>query len=253
MVDLPQRPAPPRSPLDTIGRGVHAAVDRIQWFGIGRLVAVSCCVVAVGAGAFWLVRAPTPPVEASLPYASSSTAATSLPTSTPAPTSTPTTVAESAVDPAGEVVVHVAGAVVAPGVYRLEAGSRAIDAVLAAGGATADADPDAVNLAQVLRDGDRIVVPTVADAVELVPGISGSGGGEAGTTGGTDAGTEAPVDLNRAGVDELDALPGIGPATAAAIVAHRDEHGPFASVDDLADVRGIGPTKLDALRGLVTV
>ncbi|MEY4174789.1 MAG: hypothetical protein RI900_1954, partial [Actinomycetota bacterium] len=98
--------------------------------------------------------------------------------------------------------------------------------------------PDAINLAARLLDGQRVYVPRVGEAVP--PG----------------AGPEAPsgpLDLNSATEEQLDDLPGVGPATAAAIVAHRDSNGPFGSVDDLGEVRGIGPAKLDALRGLVTV
>ena len=87
-------------------------------------------------------------------------------------------------------------------------------------------------------------VPPAASSSPDSGGVTGAAGSGAGG---------GPVDLNTAGVDELDALPGVGPATAAAIVAHRDSQGPFASVDELLDVRGIGPAKLDALRPLVTV
>ena len=158
-------------------------------------------------------------------------------------------VAPAAVD----VLVHVAGAVVHPGVYRLAAGSRVVDAVLAAGGVSAEADGDGVNQAQVLQDGERVYVPSVAEQVSVPAGVSGGTGAPgAGAGAGAAASPPAPVDLNAAGAAQLDLLPGIGPSTAAAIVAYREAHGPFATVDDLADVRGIGPAKLDALRGLVT-
>ena len=138
-------------------------------------------------------------------------------------------------------MVHGAGAVVSSGGYRLPPGRRVIDAVQVAGGLAGDALPDAVNLAALLTDGERVYVPAVGESVpSLVVGPPG-------TT--VPAG---PVNLNTATADDLDSLPGIGPATAAAIIAHRDQHGPFATVDDLADVRGIGPAKVEALRGLVT-
>jgi competence protein ComEA len=145
------------------------------------------------------------------------------------------------------VVVHVAGAVVAPGVYRLSAGARVVDAIATAGGLRADAATDAVNQAALVRDGERVYVPAVGEAVP--PGAMGSG-----STGGTSSSVPTgPLDLNVATAEQLDTLPGVGPATAAAIVAYRDDHGPFATVDDLGEVRGIGPAKLEALRDLVRV
>ena len=149
--------------------------------------------------------------------------------------------------------MHVAGAVNAGGVYRLDAGARVLDAVAAAGGMTTDADEDAVNLAAPVKDGERVYVPRIGQAVPVV--VTGAGGGSAGSGegGSTDTTPSGPVNVNSASADELDSLPGVGPATAAAIIAHRDQHGPFGSIEDLADVRGIGPSKLDALRGLVTV
>lgn len=144
-------------------------------------------------------------------------------------------------------MVHVAGSVALPGVYQLPAGARVIDAVAIAGGAGADAQAEALNLAAPLHDGDRVYVPSLVDEVAIPVGVTSA---TAAAGGGAPAG---PVDLNRATADELDSLPGVGPSTAAAIIAHRDQHGPFASIDALADVRGIGPTKLESLRGLVTV
>jgi competence protein ComEA len=149
------------------------------------------------------------------------------------------------------VTVHVAGAVVRPGVVTLPAGSRAVDAVSAAGGLAAGADPDRVNLAAALSDGQRLVIPLVGQPppAEFVPSPPPTG---AGSAAGSPA-TQGPVDLNTATEPDLDRLPGIGPATAAAIVSHRSLHGPFRTVEDLLDVRGIGEAKLDALRGLVSV
>jgi competence protein ComEA len=160
------------------------------------------------------------------------------------------------------LVVQAAGAVVHPGVYRVPAGSRVDDLVRAAGGVRLDADLDRVNLAAPVHDGERVWVPRVGEEV-APPVIAGGGsvsspaapGGGAG--GGADAGSPgeptAPIDLNTATAEQLDTLPGVGPVTAAAIVAHRDEHGPFGSVDDLLDVRGIGEAKLEQLRPLVRV
>lgn len=128
--------------------------------------------------------------------------------------------------------------------YELPAGSRAADAIAAAGGASPGADPDALNLAAVLADGDRVAVPVEGEvpAAPVGPVAEQAGGAASG-----------PVDVNTASAAALEQLPGVGPATAQAIVAHREAHGPFASVDDLEAVRGIGPAKLEALRDAVTV
>jgi competence protein ComEA len=157
-------------------------------------------------------------------------------TLTPTPTPTSTSVDAS-------IVVYVAGAVAEPGVYRLAASARVNDAVAIAGGAAAGADLNMVNLAAVVHDGERVYVPAVGEAmppvIEYSPAANTSPAG--------------PVNINSATAEQLDVLPGVGPATASAIVAHREQHGPFQTVEQLGDVRGIGPAKLDALRGLVTV
>ena len=158
--------------------------------------------------------------------------------------------------PPAELYVHVAGAVSAPGLYVLVPGARVADAVTAAGGFAADADGDRINLAAELDDGQQVYVPRHGepDRPALAGGGQGPGAGAGGAgTGGPVATPEAPVDVNSASVEQLEALPGIGPSIAAAIVRHRDEHGPFRTVDDLADVAGIGPAKLEAIRELVTV
>ena len=136
---------------------------------------------------------------------------------------------------APRLVVDVAGAVRRPGLYRLATGARVDDAVAAAGGGTARADIAAVNLAAPLADGEQVVVP-----------VRGAAGGASGAAGGT------VVDLNSATAEQLDALPGIGPSTAAKIVAYRQQHGAFHSLAELDAVSGIGPSKLAELKGLVT-
>jgi competence protein ComEA len=213
----------------------------VDWFGLRRLIAVAVTVVAVVAGGWWLLRSPAPSTEAGLPRA----------TTTVAPSGT--TVAPAAAAASGvratstslptSVVVDVAGAVVHPGVYELAPGARVHAAVEAAGGAAPDADLAAVNLAAPLLDGAQVYVPVV--------GATPRAGAPPGPSPPTTA--PGPLDINRATAEQLDALPGIGPATAQAIVTHREEHGPYASVDALEDVRGIGPAKLDAIRALVTV
>lgn len=142
---------------------------------------------------------------------------------------------------AGRVVVHVVGQVAAPGVVELPAGSRVADAVEAAGGATAGADLAAVNLARVLVDGEQVVVPAPGQAAPAAAAGAGGGGGD------------GLVDLNTADAAELDTLPGIGPVLADRIVAWRAEHGRFTTVDELAEVSGIGPALLSRLRDLVRV
>lgn len=152
---------------------------------------------------------------------------------------------------AGKVLmVHVAGAVKNPGVYPLAAGSRVVDALQAAGGRRDDAREDLLNLAAALADGDKVYVPSSRD---LAAGGSGSTPGQPAPA--VPGWPPAPgkVDLNRADQAALDALPGVGPSLASAIVRYRQEHGPFRSVDDLEKVPGIGPSKLASLRDLVVV
>ena len=134
--------------------------------------------------------------------------------------------------------VHVAGAVVDPGLYRFPSGSRVADAIEAAGGPGRRADLDAVNLAEVLRDGLKIDVPirgtTVAASSTSTPWAS-------------------VVNLNTADQPALETIPGVGPVTATAILQHRTEIGGFEAVEQLLDVTGIGPATLEALRPYVTV
>lgn len=161
-------------------------------------------------------------------------------TSTPAATPTP-----------GPIQVEVAGAVVAPGVYTLPAGARGADAIAAAGGLTADADSAAINLARPLQDGEQLVAPTRPPAQPAA--AAGSLPLDAVRSGGIDLVVAGLIDLNRASLEELDQLPGIGPVTAQAIVEHRTTHGPFRSVDELVDVKGVGPATLEKIRALITV
>jgi competence protein ComEA len=172
--------------------------------------------------------------------------------------------------PAG-VVVDVGGAVLRPGVYHLPAGSRVADAIEAAGGYGASVDADRVageiNLAAVVLDGAKIRVPVRGEAAPAAPvaaGGSGAAGGSdaaggsggAGATGGSDAGGSGDagglVDLNSASAEALDGLPGVGPKTAAKIIAAREER-PFAAVDDLLARKVVGPATLEKLRPLVRV
>jgi len=148
----------------------------------------------------------------------------------------------------GRAVVHVAGAVREPGVYRLREGDRVADAVDRAGGATGRADLTLLNLAAEVEDGRQVVVPERGAAGSGVAG----GGGEAGTgaTGGAQA---PPVNLNTATLEQLDTLEGVGPGIAQRILDYRDEQGSFGNVDELGQVPGIGEKRMAALRDKVTV
>jgi competence protein ComEA len=141
---------------------------------------------------------------------------------------------------APKLLVHVVGAVHAPGLYELPEGSRVADALGRAGGATPKADLESVNLASPVADGLQVVVPRRRPQGTAAP-ASGAGG----------SGTKRPVHLNSATEEELVALPGIGPVTAQKIVAHREKHGAFRSVEELEAVPGIGPKRIDQLRDLV--
>lgn len=142
---------------------------------------------------------------------------------------------------AASVIVDVAGWVKQPGVYELAAGDRVIDAIERAGGARKGAELSALNLAAPLVDGSQILVPRTG----ATTGTPGSGGSAPGGT--------ALININTAGATELEALPGIGEVLAATIVQYRTENGPFASVDQLEDVSGIGPSTLEEIRDFVTV
>ena len=157
---------------------------------------------------------------------------------------------------AGSVVVHVTGAVIRPGVVTLGEGSRVNDAISAAGGVSPDADTQQLNLARVLTDGEQIRVPRIG---EVLPDPAPQSGAAATPGAGTDPGkpgagsASGTVNINTASASDLEKLPGIGPALAQRIVEYRDSHGPFASVDALTDVPGIGKAKLEALREQATV
>ncbi|QYG93717.1 ComEA family DNA-binding protein [Iamia sp. SCSIO 61187] len=215
----------------------------------GRALAWIVAAVAALAVGVWLLRPAPAPVEETLPMASSSAPAADG-ASAPVPSSSTSSVPS-------EVVAHAAGAVVHPGVYTLDPTARVDDLVRAAGGLAPDADAARINLAAPLADGARVYVPRIGEG-EAPPVV---GPEEAAPPGGPDpsapgADGDAPdalIDLNTASEEELDELPGVGPAIAAAIVAFREENGGFASVDDLLDVRGIGEAKLAEIRPLVTV
>ena len=136
------------------------------------------------------------------------------------------------------IYVDVVGAVRRPGLYMLRDGARVADAVARAGGTSAKAQLELVNLAARVADGEQVVVPRRgAEAVAAVPGSTSAPSG--------------PVHLNSATLEQLDTLPGVGPVTAQKILDYRQKHGGFGSVDELDAVSGIGPARLENLRGLV--
>lgn len=159
--------------------------------------------------------------------------------------------------PAGPVVVSVVGLVHKPGLFTLAPGARIADALTAAGGALDGADVLGLNLARRVEDGEQIVVGIGAPPGQ--PAEMGSSVVSEAEPGNAPGSAESPsnatglIDLNSATVEQLDTLPGIGPVTAAAIIAWRDTNGAFSSVEQLGDVDGIGPARLDKLRDLVRV
>jgi competence protein ComEA len=218
------RPIPPDTTKDKLGRALVGITP-------GRIFSTLAAVLLVSVGSWWLLRAPAPPVEHSLPMAARP--ATAAVSAAPPPSLVP-----------ADVVVQIAGAVVRPGVYHLPLGSRVGDLVAAAGGPIDGVDAAVLPLAAKVTDGQRIYLPKPGEPVSAAAGVS---------IGGPSGASAGPVDLNSATVAQLDALPGIGPSTAAAIVAYRDKHGPFKSIDGLLEIKGLGASKVDALRELVRV
>ena len=144
----------------------------------------------------------------------------------------------------GPLVVHVTGAVAAPGVYRLPSGSRIQDAITAAGGLSSEADQQALNLAAMLKDGQMVRVPSHSESpaslttqLESTPGVYGGG----------------IVNINTATAEELETLPKIGPVLAQRIIEYRQANGPFTSLEELLEVAGIGEGIYSAIKDLVSV
>ena len=223
----------------------------------GRAGAIGLAVVAAFAvlvTVFTLMRDdPSPVVSAKLPPVEMAAGRTSstAPSSTAAPGAAPSGL------PDQPVVVSVVGLVKSPGLVTVAPGARVADAISAAGGPLGGADTIGLNMARHINDGEQVVV-----GIAPLPGqppVLGSSIGPANVTESPSAGTESgstaagPLDLNSATAEQLDALPGVGPVTAAAIVAWREQHGSFDSVDQLGEVDGIGPARLAKLRDLVRV
>jgi competence protein ComEA len=215
------RPIAPETTRDKLGRALSGVTP-------GRVMSTLGALFLVSVGSWWLLRAPAPPVERSLPMAARPSTATVL--AAPPPSLVP-----------ADVVVQIAGAVVRPGVYHLPLGSRVGDLVSAAGGPIDGVDAAVLPLAAKVSDGQRVYLPKPGEPVSAAAGVGDS------------SAVSGPMDLNSATVAQLDALPGIGPSTAAAIVAYRDKNGPFKTVDALLEIKGLGAAKVDALRALVRV
>jgi len=222
----------------------------VSFIGLTRLVIGLLATTIASAGIWLLVRPSAPLVESVVPHASG--------VGIVAPLSTmPTSLT---------VRIHVAGAVVHPGVYSVSSSARVVDAVAAAGGATSRADLERINLAQIIVDTEQVFVPsratrttkitvaprlrpsrtTVPVSVPTIPGAMP-------IIGAPNTTMTPLINLNSATSDQLDTLPGVGPSTAKAIISYRNRKGPFGKVEDLLNVPGIGPSKVAALRDQVTV
>ncbi|WP_378145783.1 ComEA family DNA-binding protein [Cnuibacter sp. UC19_7] len=229
MSDLVPDPTPPADLPETRPRTLRIGV------GAAIVLVVVALVVAV------VVSAASPVGSAGVVAPSASPGRPS-----PAATGSASDPGDAEVSPDGgeALLVHVLGAVAVPGLYRVVAGARVVDAVAAAGGFAADADRASVNLARPLADGEQLRVLAQGEAPP--PDAGGGSGADGG-------GTAGPIDLNRATLAQLDELPRIGPATAQRIIDYRETNGPFASVDDLLEVPGIGDKTLGGIRDLVRV
>lgn len=209
----------------------------------GGLALAAVAVLAILITIFTLVRShPAPVVSAKLPPVQ-------------AAAGTPASSGGAPPPPQQPVVVSVVGLVNQPGLVTVAPQARVADAVQAAGGPLTGADTLGLNLARRVADGEQIVVgiATPAGHPVLLGSSAGAGPAAAASDGGGSAGAARPLDLNSATAEQLDALPGVGPVTAAAILGWRQANGRFTSVDQLGEVDGIGPARLEKLRPLVRV
>jgi competence protein ComEA len=234
----PRRAAPERTQPESAANGVPESRESANLDGLGILrrfsrahlgVIAAVLVVAVLLAGWSLLRAR--PVAVATPLVVNSSAATGQPTGQATPPAMPS-------EP--EILVHVLGAVHRPGVVTLPPRARVAEAIKKAGGLTRAADPDQLNLAQLLTDGQQIVIGSRAHPTGLVRDGSGAGAAPGGGTG-SGGGSSVVIDLNSATVAQLDQLPGVGPVTADRILAWRSAHGRFGKVEELQEVDGIGP------------
>ena len=222
----------------------------VRFVGPGRIAGGAAAIVASLVVAAVLFLPSAPPQELALPLSSA------------VPVDSVTTT--NAVRPSVVVRVHVAGAVRTPGVYTLRSSDRVVDAVAAAGGPATNADLDSINLAQTILDTEQIYVPRKSPAARVrkpaprlvpkrkpaanVPTTTVTSGGATVVPG---AAPSTKVNINSATAAQLDTLPGIGPTTARAIISYRQSKGPYSRVEDLLNVPGIGPARLDAMRAMI--
>ena len=204
-----------------------------EWRDRNKAYVLAILLVAIAAGSvrFWLRRPQPAPIVISTP----------APTVPPTPMQTPTP---------SPLRVYVTGAVHRPDVYLLAPGSIVKEAIAAAGGATADADLDRINLAVQLQDQLQAYVPRLGEGTPLAPLLSSAAAVDDTRS---QPLTGSLVNINSASASELETLPGIGPAFAQRIVDYRTEHGPFATIQDITEVKGIGPATLAEIEELITV
>jgi competence protein ComEA len=215
---------------------------------VAGLVAVA--VLVCGAVALWYVRSLPRAIQVRQEGPAPPPAGDPSGSGNPGPDESPgqPAAAVSAPPTPTEIVVHVAGLVRDPGVYRFHQGDRVVDAIDAAGGARPGADLTTLNLAALLSDGEQVVVGKTGPAPPSGTSEGTGGGGSAPGSGGA-----GPVNVNSATLEQLESLPGIGPALGQRIIDYREQHGPYHTVDDLLNVSGIGDKTLEDLRPLVTV
>lgn len=219
----------PLEPIDDRPGTIRFAVDP-KTGGILALALALLCGLVVA----WTASRPAtvhavpgqPVAQQESPAPGSSPVQPPTPADTPPSGQAPAGSAEATAAAMAEVTVYVSGEVAKPGIVRLPEGSRVVDAVEKAGGMSGEADANALNLARLLVDGEHILVPRPGQPVRV------------------EEAADAPVSLSTASAQELEELPGVGPSLAEKIIKHREENGPFSSVEDLMNVKGIGEAKL---------
>ncbi len=229
---------PAAGPAPGPRRAVSSPLARAWEFGRAHAAVIGVVGLVALLGAIWgISQARTVPVAVAAP---TPVAASVAPTPEPTPTPPP-------------LRVHVVGAVAAPGVVRVPPGARVEDAIAAAGGLLPDARPGELNLAAPVADGAQVVVGDRDEpGGEIRSAAPAQGSGTAGGAGGSGAGAGERIDLNTATVAQLDALPGVGPVTAQAILARRED-APFTRVEELMEVDGIGQKTFEKLEPHVRV
>lgn len=213
-----------------------------SWLDQNRnIIFIALVLMALGGGAvFYLSQPSESPIEIH-PAEAKAASVTATPVPSPTPTPAP-------------VRVYVTGAVVNSDVYFLPAGSIVKDAILAAGGFTADAAPERINQALELQDQQQIHVPRIdeEDPPPAIQGGSENGGGS--STGGNDsAASNGRINLNTATLEQLDSLPGVGPAIAQRIIDYREDLGGFKTIEEITQVSGIGEATFGKIKDSITV